>query len=139
MTKTRKTNTTAAVRGIFRRSSAPTGPWRRYAITTLARTARSSFSGYSKILRLSPDAPEMGESDGSPDENQLIEELRETLDRTADELNSFRKLLLRFFADVRAERKLHLFSRQLHGEGQAGWEPTILAVGLWEHFVDLYT
>jgi len=68
------------------------------ALLLIERAAHTSFHGYRKLLRLVTAAHEKADAGSSQNENQMLAELRELIDKTRDDLGRFRKfLLLRVF------------------------------------------
>lgn len=63
----------------------------------LEETARNAFKGYGKFVRLLSRPQELAEAELKRDEYQLLNDLRELIAKTRDDLGRFRKLLLPFF------------------------------------------
>lgn len=62
--------------------------------------ARLAFSGYGSLTRLVSDPPAAPEPNLTPDEYDLMTELRTLLDKTDGDLKKFRKLLLPAFSNT---------------------------------------
>lgn len=63
----------------------------------LHEKVQASLRGYPKLLRLPSDLPPTFETKRSQDENELLQELRELIARTSQELHQFRRFLLPLF------------------------------------------